>query len=130
MSIVLGSMTTGAALHGSIKPGAWAYSRVTQTFFGVVGEQNLIGEKHSRDLTAWVLPSGYATHLLLHDGIETVNGYIGTSGSMVCTIGADIKTFTNCIFEGFETEEDPWLDGSGVNGWMVRGIMKFRQIKS
>jgi hypothetical protein len=38
--------------------------------------------------------------------------------------------FLNVIFNGFEPEEDPWYDGSGVNGWQVKGMMKFRQAVS
>ena len=129
MSIVLGSLNTGAALHGSIKPSAWQFSRSTQTFFGVTGEYHLQGRLHGRDLTAWLWPSGYASHEALQTAIETFNSYIGAFGTMTCTIGT-AKTFTNCIFDGFEPDEDPWYDGSGVNGWQVKGTLKFRQIKS
>lgn len=129
MSIVLGAVDTGTSLHGSIKVSSWDYSRTVQTFFGVTGEFHLQGRLHGRDLAAWYLPSGYATHALLHDAIETMNALSGTSGSMVWTSGVDVKTFTNCVFNGFELDEDPWYDGSGVNGWLVQGQLRFRQIK-
>lgn len=129
MSIVLGGLDTGSALHGSIKSGVWQFSRSTQTFFGVTGEYHLQGRLHGRDLTAWCWPSGYASHELLQTAIEAINAFIGTYGTMTCTIGT-AKTFANCIFDGFEIEEDPWYDGSGVNGWQVKGTLKFRQIKT
>lgn len=129
MSIVLGSLNTGSALHGPIKPSAWQFTRSVQTFFGVTGEFHLQGRMHGRDLTAWCWPSGYASHAAIQDAIESINSYIGTSGTMTCTIGTD-KTYANTVFDGFELEEDPWYDGSGVNGWQVRGTLKFRQVKS
>lgn len=130
MSITLGSLDTGSALHGAIRPSVWNQSRSVQQFFGLQGEYYLLGEKHGRDLSTWCIPSGYASHEALHDAIETINDLIGVNGTMTWTSGSDIKTFANTIFDGFETEEEPWLDGSGVNGWQVRGILKFRQVKS
>lgn len=130
MTISLGAMSSGTALHGSINATPWEYSRSVQKFFGVTGEQHLQGSLHGRDLSAWVLPYGYTTHALLQDAIEAINEYIGLSGSMTWVVNADTKTFTNCVFNGFEVSEDPWVDGAGVNGWQVRGMFKFRQIKS
>lgn len=129
MSIVLGAVDTLTHLHGTIKPSAWDYSRNVQSFFGVTGEFHLKGRLHGRDLSAWLLPRGYASHDLLQFGIETLNGLSGTSGTMTWTSGADIHAFTNCVFNGFEFDEDPWYDGSGVNGWQVLGTLRFRQIK-
>lgn len=128
MSIVLGSVDTGAALHGSINPTPWEYARTVQTFFGVVGEYHLHGRARGRDLAAWVMPTGYASHANLQTDIDALNSLVGAFGSMTWTAGADSKTFTNCIFQGFSVDEDPWYDGSGVNGWQVRGTIRFRQI--
>lgn len=129
MSIVLGALDTGAALHGSIRATSWDYTRNVQSFFGVTGEFHLQGRLHGRDLVAWCLATGFSTHALLHDAIETINALSGTSGTMTWTSAADIKTFTNCVFNGFDLDEDPWFDGSGVNGWQVLGQLRFRQIK-
>ena len=130
MTITLGSMSTGSALHGSIKAGAWDYARSIQTFFGLQGEYHLIGQQHGRELTAWCIPSGYAGHEELHNAIEALNAYIGIYGTLVWDVGSDEKSFTNVVFNGFEPDEDPWLDGSGINGWQVRGTLRFRQVKS
>ena len=128
MTITLGTMTTGTELHGTIKATPWQYSRNVQTFFGVTGEFHLQGRLHGRDLTAWILPKGYASHAALHTAIESVNATIGESGTMTWTDGV-VATFANCVFNGLDLEEDPWLDGSGVNGWQALGILRFRQIK-
>jgi len=125
----MGSLSTGGALHGSIKAGQWDRSESVQTFFAVVGEYRLQGRQHGRDLTTWCETFGYANRALLQDAVDAINAYQGDSGSVVCTIGGVDTTFLNCVFQGFETDEEPWLDGSGVNGWVVRGTLKWRQIK-
>jgi hypothetical protein len=130
MSLTLGTLDTGAALHGTIKPSAWSFARSVQTFFGATGAIYLQGKLHDRELSCWCWPSAYNTHEDLQDAIETINSKIGESGTLTWTSGSDVKTFTNCVFDGFEPEEDPWLDGSGINGWQVKGTLKFRQIKS
>ena len=129
MTITQGAWNTGSLLHGTIKPTQWDYSRTVHSFFGVTGELHLQGRLHGRELSAWLLLSGYATHMALHDAIETLNANSGTYDAVVWTVGGDSKTFTNCVFNGFEPDEEPWYDGSGVNGHIVLGHLKFRQIK-
>ena len=121
--------TTGTLLHGTIKASPWEYSRAVQTFFAVTGEYHLQGRSHGRNLEAWLQLSQYATHALLNTGIETINAFISDYNSLTWAVGADTKTFTNVVFDGFEPSEDPWNDGSGVNGWICQGTLKFRQIK-
>lgn len=123
-------LSTGSALHGSMNVAAWEYSRTVQSFFGLTGEVQLQGRMHGREMTAWTLPFGYSTHALLMSAIETVNSNIGQFGTLTWAVGADSKTFTNTVFNGLDLQEDPWLDGSGVNGWQVLCTLKFRQIKS
>ena len=123
MTITLGALTTGTNLHGTIKAGAYDASRVVQRWFGVDGEITLTGGLHGRELSCWLLLTGYGTHGLLHAALFDLNGYINLSG----TLDVDGLEFLNVIFHGFEPEEDPWYDGSGVNGWQLQGIMKFRQ---
>ena len=133
MTITLGTMTTGTALHGSIKSTPWDFSQTVQTWFGVTGAAILQGRLHIRQLEAWVWPRGYANHTALQTDISVMNALVGEYGSLVWTNpadGADITTYTKCVFDGFELDEAPWQDGSGVNGWQVLGTMKFRQIKS
>lgn len=126
MTITLGSIDTGTHPHGSINAGSYDASRVTQRWFGVNGEMTLTGKLHGRDLSCWLILTGYASHALLHAGLATLNGYINTSG----TLTVNSLEFLNVIFLGFEPEEDPWEDASGVNGWQVKGVMRFRQAVS
>jgi hypothetical protein len=56
----------------------------------------------------------------------TLNDEINAAG----TLDVDGLEFLNVIFNGFTPEEDPWYDGSGVNGWNCKGILSFRQVKS
>jgi len=119
-------INTGTHLHGSIKPGPYDAARVTQRWFGAVGEVIFTGKLSGRELTCWLQLTGYASHGLLHAGIVVLNDEINTSG----TLDVDGLEFLNVVFNGFTPEEDPWLDGSGVNGWNCKGTLSFRQIKS
>lgn len=129
MTITMGTLSTGYALHGSLKAGAWERSESVQTFFAVIGEYRMQGALHGRDLSTWCEPSGYANRALLQAAIDAVNSYQGDSGTVICTIDSVSTTFANCVFQGFELEEEPWYDASGVNGWIVRGSLRWRQIK-
>lgn len=130
MSIVLGSLNTGSMLHGSIKAGAWEYGRSVQKWFGLEGEYHLLGQSHGRNLEAWVQLSGFASESALQSGFYAVNEFINSYGSLVVTIGGVTATYTNTVFNGAEMEEEPWLDASGINGWIVMTSYKFRQVKS
>jgi len=126
MTITLGDIDTGTHLHGSIKAGPYDYARVTQRWFGVNGEYTLAGGISGRELSCWLILTGYSSHAELHAGLANLQGLANTSGTM----DVDGLEFLNVIFNGFEPEEDPWYDGSGVNGWQVKGMMKFRQAVS
>lgn len=124
----MGSLDTGSALHGSMKAGQWDRSFGVQRFFGVPGEYHLQGRPHGRDLSTWCHPSGYSTRSDIQDAIDLINTFQGDSGTVTLTIDGNTTTFENCIFQGFEPDEEPWLDGSGTNGWQVRGTLRWRQI--
>jgi hypothetical protein len=130
MTIAMATMTTGSNLHGTILPQPWNESRSIQTWFGLAGEYHLFGRLHGREFAAWMQFVGYTSHNLIQAAIETMNAQIGEFGTVTYTVGTDIKTFGNSIFMGFTPEEDPWLDGSGINGWNCRGKLTWRQIKT
>lgn len=127
MTITMTTLTTGTNLHGTMQVGPWEYARATQSFFGTVGEYYLFGGARSREISAWLQFTGYASHALLQAALATLQSNIAKTGTVTLTIGADSTTFTNSTFEGFTPEEDPWLDGSGINGWNLRGRLKWRQ---
>ena len=128
MTITMASLSTGSALHGSLKAGQWERSVAVQRFFGLFGEYHLQGRPHGRDLTTWCQPYGYANRSDLQDAIDLINTHQGDSGSVFVEIGNDQTAYDNCVFEGFEIDEEPWLDGSGINGWQVMGTLRWRQI--
>jgi hypothetical protein len=130
MTITLGSVDTGTHLHGSIKADPYNFDSVVQPFFGVQGEYHLLGKLHGRELSCWLLLYGFADHNAVQAGVTALNDLILENGQLRVTVGSNVTTGENVVFHGFVPEEDPWLDGSGVNGWQVLGTMKFRQVKS
>jgi hypothetical protein len=127
MTISMTSMTTGSNLHGTMQVGPWDYARAIQSYFGTIGEYHLLGGGRGRELSAWMQFTGYASHSGLLSALTTLQGNTGEAGTVTITIGADSGTFTNCTFDGFTPEEDPWVDASGQNGWNLRGRLKWRQ---
>lgn len=132
MTITLGAFSFGSGnIHGTPNLAPWDYSDTAQTFHGLLGETHLIGEAHGRDITIPFELTGYSTLTLLLSAVGTMADEYGTTGTLTIDLGGgDAPTLTNCIFNGFTPSEDPWKDGSGVNGWQQRGTLRFRQIAS
>ena len=131
MTITHNGTSYGTHLHGTAHVGPWERSESVQIFPGVVGAYTLQGKKHHRMITIPFHLTGYATHVLLLSGVVEFGTLQGVSGSLVVDLGGgDSSTFTLCTFLGFEPSEDPWKDGSGVNGWQQQGMLKFRQVAS
>jgi len=129
MTIAMSVMTTGSNLHGTINPTPWELMESVQRFFGLTGEYHLIGRLSGRNLSAWMQFRGYNSQNALLSAVTTLNNQIGEAGTVTYTVGTDVSTFAGCIFMGFEPEEDPWVDASGVNGWQIKGRLKWRQVK-
>ena len=131
MTITLGTLNTGSHLHGSMEVQPAAFDSVVQPFFGVAGEYHLLGKLHGRDLSCWLLLYGFNSHELLQTGITLLNARILQNGTLTHSITGEVSTtWADSVFHGFTPEEAPWLDGAGVNGWQVKGTMKFRQALS
>lgn len=130
MSITFGTLTTGTHPHGSITAGPWEMQIVRQRWWGVVGEAHLTGGLTSRPLTTWITLIGYASHSALQTGIDTLMNYLSENGSLVVVISGNTTTYTNCTFEACTPQDQPFLDGSGVNGWQQTFQLQWRQIKS
>lgn len=127
MTISMATMTTGSNLHGTMQVGPWEYARATQSYFGTIGEYHLLGGARGREISAWMQFTGYTSHSALQSALQTLQSNIAETGTVTLTIGANSTTFGQCTFEGFAPEEDPWVDGSGINGWNLRGRLKWRQ---
>jgi len=129
MTITLGTIPFDSTIHETPNVPMWEYQRIRQTFFGVAGEVVFLGAAEGRDITIVYTMTGHSSHDDLQDGIAQFNLALGESGDLIIDLGGgDTTTYTNCIFYGFEPQETPWLDGSGVNGWQCKGTLRFRQI--
>ena len=127
MTITIGTVDTGTHLHGTVKAEAPAFDSVIQPFFGVYGEYHLLGESHGRDLSCWLHLYGFNSHALVQSAVTLLNARVLQNGTLRHSIGSDVTTWDDTVFYGFIPDEDPWFDGAGINGWQVRGMMKFRQ---
>jgi hypothetical protein len=109
----------------------WERSEFVQRFPGVIGEYTLQGQKHSRTIAIPFELTGYSTHVTLQAAVHELGGYQGETGTLTYDLGGgDSASWTQVIFLGFDTSEDPWKDGSGVSGWHQKGTLKFRQVAS
>jgi len=126
--IELGSFNTGNNLHGTIQPSQWDYDRHVQSWFGAVGEVHLLGQLHGRDLSTWLWLTGYSTQTAIQLDLKYLHDSVGTSGTLYWSSLTETVWWENVILIGFDAEEQPWLDGSGVNGWQCKGTIRFRQV--
>jgi hypothetical protein len=131
MTITFGSFSFGSHIHGTPNVSPWDYSDTVQTFHGLRGETHLIGDSHGRDIVIPFELTGLSSLTNLLAAVEAMASEIGESGTLIIDLGGgDAPGYTPCIFNGFTPSEDPWRDGSGVNGWQQRGTLKFRHIAS
>lgn len=128
MTITFSTIPLNSEIHGTPRVPPWTFQRVTQTFFGVPGEVQLLGAAESREIVISYTMTGHATQLNLQAGIAQFALALGLTGDLEINLGGgDVTEFVDCTFDGFFPEEDPWYDGSGVNGWQCRGTLRFRQ---
>ena len=126
MTVTLGagSFNFGAPLHGTLKEGPWDQPVVIQSYFGIVGEQHLVGRVQGRDLELDIMLFNATDEATLRTGTNAIGAQQGLSG----TLTINSLTWLNVRFVGFTPQEAPFVDGSGQNGWCVRGVLRFRQI--
>lgn len=118
-------------IHGIPQVGPWEVGKAIKRFFGVAGEYQLTGSAHSRSIVIPVHYTGLASLQALLADVTAVSEYQETIGTFTVDLGGgDSSSFDLCKFLGLELDEDPWKDGSGVNGWQVRGKLSFRQVRS
>jgi hypothetical protein len=108
----------------------WEVNVVRKRWFAVIGETTLVGAKTSRRLSMPVHYYGAATHVALQGAIANLQSYVEVlNGTLTVDFGGgDSSSWTNVTFTGFEITKDPFVDGSGVNGWQIEGNLNFRQI--
>lgn len=97
-------------------------------FFGVVGESHIIGETYGVDLRCSFRFQGYNTITLLRTDKKTLESKIGKlTGTLTQTISGNANAYEDCTFLGFAPLRPPFLDGSGVYGWVQFGHLFWRQ---
>jgi hypothetical protein len=103
---------------------------VIQQFLGVNGESHIIGETYGCDLRCEFRFQGYNNIALLRADKKTLEGKQGKlTGTLTQTISGSDSSYQQCTFLGFAGTGAPFLDGSGVHGWVQFGYLFWRQRK-
>lgn len=127
MGITQNAFNFGSNLHGDLIPAAnFDPQVIVGQFFGVRGEAHLLGDISGRDLTCDFMLSGFGTSALLDAAIKTIEAQMGRLTGTVSLTGNIVTSQPNCTFLAFE-RGPMMIDGSGVNGWLVRGRLRWRQ---
>lgn len=116
--------------HGPIvAEGPFELPIVPGQFFGVAGESHIIGEPYGRNLSCELTLQGYASIAALETALRALDAKAGSlTGTLTETIGANSRTFPQTTFIGFQqSPPGPFLDGSGVYGWVCFGRLIWRQ---
>lgn len=129
MSLVHDGFNFVADSHGPVRQPRPAELPVLRgQFFGVKGESHITGEPWGVELVAEVELAGHADIDSLYQGIANINDQAGKlTGTLTQTIKGVSRDFPKCTFLGFAATEDAFLDGSGVNGWIQKGRLLWRQ---
>lgn len=97
-------------------------------FFGVIGESHIIGEPQGADLACEYRFQNYNTIATLRSAEKTLEANYGKlTGTLTQTISGNTREYKETTFIGFRAFEAPFLDGSGAHGWVMRGILLWRQ---
>lgn len=117
----------GSSLHGDVVPqGSFQPQLIAEEFFGVKGEAHLLGETGARDLVCEYTLSGFASAALLKVVLDEIDSKVGELTGTLTQSGNINVTYVKCTFVAYE-RGNMFLDGSGVNGWVCRGRLRWRQ---
>lgn len=108
---------------------------VTDQFMGIKGESEITDSPHGRDIRIRADFIGYSTYALLSAAMSRVEAKQNQITDQTLTFtpiqaGEDPATFVHCTFKGVDYDGEPFLDGSGVNGWIQRTTLMWRQLKT
>lgn len=128
MTVTLGagSFNFGNPSHGTVKESPWDQPVAVQSYFGIKGELHLIGKNQGRDLELDIMLWNGADEAAIRTAQNAIADQQGLSG----TLTVNGLTWPNVRFVAFTPSEAPFQDGSGQLGWILRGVLKFRQIAS
>lgn len=111
----------------SVRPGIWDAPLQEWAFSGIDGVTHQVDYRKARDLEVIVRLRGYASHASLRGGIEQLNANINNLLGSVTIPGPLGGTYVACTFRGYRELAAPFLDGSGVHGWISTGALMWRQ---
>ena len=128
MSITHSSVTFSGRAGTIVAASAPESQLIKGEYWGLIGESHLLGETFGRDLSCEFTFYGYASMALLATAVAAVEGYTNKlTGTLTQTVNGSAQAYPSCTFLGFEPTEPPFLDGSGCEGWIQRGRLKWRQ---
>lgn len=118
--------------HGVLVLGPWDFERQVSTYPGLEGELHLTGKRYGRKLSIDYHFLGFESAALLYTALDIVDQQLlNTSGTLLITgNGSPGQPIQNCTFDGFQPAGPVRWDGSGVNGWHIRGQLVWTQRKA
>jgi hypothetical protein len=115
----------GISTHGTPIVEPWRFDDGKETYFGVIGSQEVWDQPHDRAIRLEVDFLGYTTKPLLETDMRTLDEKINDLSG---TLTIDSVPFRNCVFKGFERfSGSQYVDGTDP-GWMISGVLVWRQL--
>jgi len=127
--IVQDGYTFPVAVHGKMQQGSPPEIGLQVTrFAGCPGESHIVSPAGGRDLFLTAVFRNSITAMnTFNVGLANVNTKVDEplTGRVTVTIGADEESFDKCTFMGFTPDGPQWFEPH--YGWMVRGVLRWRQ---
>lgn len=113
----------GVAIHDRVIPGDYDFPIAIGIFPQVPGESHLIDKAKGRDIQLPICLSGFAGQDDLDEALEEIRSKKSTNTG---DLTIDETVYPKCTFIGIQ-EQRRGYDGSGVNGWLLWGVLIWRQ---
>lgn len=111
---------------GAMRFGPVAVPVQVDRFPGIKGESVITSKPFGREFWCSYTLDGL-THSNLLSALLNIDRNAGQLTGTVTVTGNDSQTIENAVFLGFERNGPYFLDGSGVNGWVQRGRLRWIQ---
>jgi len=95
-------------------------------FPGLKGESIITGQPYGREFWCSYTLDGL-THSELLEALLDIDRNAGQLTGTVTVTGNDAQAIDDAVFVGFERNGPYFVDGSGVNGWVQRGRLRWIQ---
>jgi hypothetical protein len=104
----------------------WEFEDLEVRIFGVRNAQEIRDATHARTIFCEAEFTGYSTFADLENALATIDTKINSKG----TLTINNVAYITCTFKGFDRSREPaFFDGSGVNGYIQRGRLIWRQLE-